>query len=336
MYRPRILLLLAGLLLVSVLNSLQVPFYLDWRSSNGYFYYDFSDYDTSRLSEFYKVRAGIDTLFTNGVRTRLALTNQEERLSSQVVFEHAIIDYQAGNLALQLAMKDFGYGNGFWLNNRRNDNPLYERNALLDYRWHGLGAAYRFGKSTLGAGIGGNELNRFIYAANYNLQAEGVDLTLFGVYAHKDDIYTTLIYHCGYEASLYIGRVSFRSGLCYNYLPEAKHYPEMDSWHWLNEMHLGIVSDLNFTISTDHQTPLDGKRIDHIYEACLDTRYNKLQANLGLRNQNLPGKEAYIGFLDLNLFVQDHLKVGLFGDYVNVASGDDYLKFGFQTSYHLK
>ncbi|MFO7660400.1 MAG: hypothetical protein R6V77_05765, partial [Candidatus Cloacimonadaceae bacterium] len=80
-------------MICQILTAVRLPIYLDWRSSLSYSVYDRSEHVSSKLAELYKVNAGIDSLFSNGIRTRLELANEEKRLVSQVIVKHAIIDY---------------------------------------------------------------------------------------------------------------------------------------------------------------------------------------------------------------------------------------------------
>jgi len=321
---------------ISLLLSIKLPVFLDWRSSNSYAYYGLDENDISAMNELYKVRVGIDTLFNNGIGIKVALTNQEERLFSQTVFDYAIINYRYNKASVQLSMKDYGYGKNFLLYNRRFDNPWYGRNALFEYRWHGLEISYDAGKNRLTAGIGGNEINQFICHADYNFKPDYLELNLFTVYAQEDNQYTTDIYNVGSEFLIDNNFLSLQSCFSYNYLPESKHHPEMDYWHVINELAIVFVPQIKLSLSSDHQTYAKNNKTDYLYEGCLSFSIKRWQNNIGVRKQTIPLEKVYTYFADVNYTLVKNLEIGLFSDYNNLTISKDYLKIGFQARYTLK
>lgn len=291
---------------------------------------------SATLKELYKIRVGIDTLFAHGIRTRLELTNQDKRLFSQVVIDHAIIDYQYGDAAIQLSMQDFGYGKGFFLNNRRTDNPYFNQNALVNYRWHGINPSLRFNNNELGLGIGGNNLNIFLSEVNYQLQSDAFKIGVFGMYVHKDNQYTNMIFHLGYDVTWDMDNLEFRSGFVYDVLPETKHLPQMESWHLINEIKCNVSQTVRLNLSSEHQTYTANKKTDYLYETCVDARYKKAQSYIGVNVRSLPGDRAYTYFWDVNVLPVEDLVLGLFIDYVAMNNSDNYYKFGIQTRYAMK
>jgi len=316
--------------------AVSLPIYLDWRSSLAYSIYDLSDHTSSKLAELYKVNAGIDTLFANGIRTRLELSNEEKRLVSQVIIKHAIIDYICEDYEVQLSIQDYGYGKVFFINNRRNDHPFYDQNALANYRWHGISYTQKLSNHSLGLGVGSNDVNIFLSDLNYRFKLNPVDLQVFGIYAHKDSRYTTIKYHLGYDATVAFKNWQLRSGYVFEHIPEHKNIVEMDGWHLINELSYSINDNIKTIISIEHQNQLAKSETDHLYEACIDLKYKKLQNYVGLNTRSLPDEEAITYFLDLNFHPVQDLVLGAFFDYVNLSKSNDYMKFGLQTRFRMK
>lgn len=323
-------------MICQTLTAVRLPIYLDWRSSLSYSVYDPFEHVSSKLAELYKINAGIDTLFANRIRTRLELANEEKRLVSQVIIRHVIIDYICDDYEVQLSMQDYGYGKDFFINQRRNDHPFYDQNALVNYRWHGINYTQKLGKSSLGLGMGSNDLNIFLGKLSYQLKLESLDLQVFGIYTHKDSRYTTIIYHLGADARLSFDKWHLSSGYVFDYIPEHKNLPDMDSWDLINEFGYKFNEQVRTNLSAEHKNLTDKGGTDFLYEACLDLRYNKLQSYIGLNTLSLPDEEAYTYFLDLNLMPMPDLILGMFFDYVNLTKSDDYVKIGLQTSYRMK
>lgn len=323
-------------LICQIALALSLPIYLDWRSSFAYSMYDLSDHTSSKLAELYKVSAGIDTLFNYGIRTRLELTNEEKRLVSQVIVKHAIIDYLCDDYEVQLSMQDYGYGKGFFHNERRNDHPFFDQNALVNYRWHGVSYTHKLNKHSLGLGMGSNDVNIFLSDLYYRFHLKPVDLQVFGMYAHKDSRYTTLKYHLGYDATVTFKNWQLRSGYVFEHIPEHKNIAEMEGWHLINELSYSISDNIKTLLSSEHQKQLANSDTDHLYEACIDLNYNKLQSFIGLNIRSLPDEEAVTYFLDLNFSPVQNLVLGAFFDYVDFSKSDDYTKIGLQTRYRMK
>ncbi len=315
--------------------SLQLPVFLDWRSSNSYLFYHLDEHDASRIKQVYVINTGIDTLFSNGIRTRLELTNQDIRLDSRILIKEALVSWQSESFILETAMKDFGQGKGYFLFNRRNDDSLFDDYALFSYRWHGLQAGYTKGSNAFGAGLAGNDLNLFLAGANYEYRQENREFRLFGAYVHKDNHYTVAAFDAGSELSYYIDALSFRAGFNYHYLPESKHLPEMGNWHLLSEAKYSFSPQAALILSADLNKEHNDSEPDYLYEGCLDVSFGKLQSYAGARVQSVFSENAYTGFLDCNYFVREKLKLGIFCDYVIIPQGENYVKAGIQTSFMM-
>jgi len=331
--KARVIIAVIGLICSLPLWGGQLPVYLNWNSSNSYLFYKFPDNASGKFKENYNVHFGIDTLLTDEVRTRLDLTNQEKRLYSQVIIDYAMIDYQHENIGLQLAIKDFGYGQGFWLYNRRNDDAFYHKNSLVDYRWHGISSSVQLGRNQFGFGIGSNNLNRTISELYYGFQNEHLNLKAFGVFVPKSSIYSIGVYHGGTELSYANDRISLHSGYVYQYYPLCHLFPQMESWHLTNELGIRLTPAVKVILSSDNQTNALSKRAEHIYEACLDLKYGKLGSYLGASEKTVLNEKAYTYFADLNWFILDKLSIGLFYDYVDFTQSKTYSRIGMQTSY---
>ncbi len=326
------------ILFLGCLNSLiaiQLPVFFHWRSSNSGLFYDFSKWDTSRAKEHYKINTGIDTLLSDGIRTYLDLTNQDKILESQIVIKEASIEYNNDKMSLQLAIQDFGYGSTFKLYNRRNDDYYFGENMLYNNRWHGMHAGYKSGNYTLGAGIGGNELNWSVFEANVKYQYDRSSLVLYHNYVHKESFYSVIAYDFGAEVIIDKDWICIHSGYNYHYLPESRHLPAIDSWININELNLPLSQWMKLTLSSSMKTNTEDSKINHIYEGSFDFIRNRFHNTLGVRKQNLISSNTYTTFLDSNYFIRKNLMIGIFIDYVNIIPQDSYFKFGFQTNYAL-
>jgi hypothetical protein len=325
-----------GLICTSQLECRELPFYLNWDSSNSYTFYEIQDDYTGKLRDNYKIHFGIDTLMANDIRVRLDLTNQEMRQFSQVVINHAMIDYHYKQIGLQLSMQDFGYGKGFWLYNRRSDDALYNKNSLLDYRWHGISSTLNLAEHQLGIGFSGSSINRTIAESNYRLQNDYLNLKAFAVIINKHSQYNTVVYHGGTELSLSNEWIGLHSGVAYQSLPKSHFFPAMDSWHLINELDLEITNALKIIMSADLQTTPEDKKPDHIYEICLGFSHDKLQSYAGASEKTVFNQKAYTYFAEFRWQFQSNLTIGLFYDYVNMTENDNYSKVGLQTQFRWK
>ena len=326
------------LLLVSsrIAYGISLPVYLGWRSSNSYIFYNLKEDETGNLSETYKIKAGIDTLFTFGMRARLELTNQEEGLFSQAVLNHAIIDYICDDFEVQLSMQDFGYGKDFFLNTRRTDNPFYDKNVLLNYRWHGISPSFKHQNHVFSAGLGGNELNRLLAQMNWKLQSEMFSLNAFCMYAHNDNLYSIKAIYAGTDISFLYKRLELRSGFVYDFYPKSKRLPQMDSQHLINELGIRANDTFRFIISSEYQTYPNSSKTDYQYEICLSATYKNTESFVGVNLKSLPEEKAYAYFLDVNVLPLSSLSIGLCFDYVSLTRSDNYVKVGLQTRYRMK
>lgn len=337
-YQHRTLLILSFALLFSPqwLFSVQLPVYLNWRSSNNYFYTKIFTDVTTGHQDLYRINLGLDTLFTNGIRTQVEITNQESKLNSQVVFDHAIIGYYNDYGTLQVSMQNFGYGKGFFLNNRRNDHPYYNENTLLNYKWYGLNPSFKLNDSEIGLGMAGNNFNEFMGDVNYKLKKEPINLELFGFYANNDNQYTLDILHLGYLMTYHNQLLKYHSGFVYNIIPKSNFLHQMEGWHLINEVRIKPLDYASLILSTEHQTQIDKKKTDYQYELCIDGYYQKAQCYAGINLKSLPNEEAVTYFVDGNYTLVRDFTLGMFFDFVTMTKSDNYYKFGIQTKYSLK
>ncbi len=315
------------------LSGVILPVYINWDSSDSYLLNNFPDNIFVKVRENYIVHFGIDTLMTNGVRTRLDLTNQEEQLFSQVVIDHAIIDYHHDNLGLELAMKNLGYGKNFFLYNRRSDNPLYNRNNLFEYRWHGISSTVNFKDNQFSAGIGNNKINNNIAEVSYKYQTDHLHAAFFGVYALHDSRYNAGVYHAGTELSHNFSMLNFHTGFTYQFYPKSQFYSKMESWHLINELGLSITPGTKIILSTDHQTIPYSKKTEFVAEACLALRLNQFQSYFGVNEKTILQDKAYTYFADVNWNILKNLSLGLFFDYLIYAKDSTSTRIGIQTKY---
>lgn len=332
---PKISLFLTLMLLACcrMLISVNVPLYFQWRSSNGFYSTNVLGDETTGTKELYKVNFGLDTLFANGIRTQLELTNHDEKLVSQVVVDHAIIDYTYSFASIQLSMQDFGYGKGFFLNNRRYDNPLYGTNSLINYRWYGVNPAISYKQSKLGFGFAGNNQNKFLSNVCYKLDSDKIDANLFIDYANNDDNYTLQIYHYGYDIAFDFDRFILRSGYVYDHIPKSKFLPEMHKWHIINETKIKTNDVLTLVLSSEHQTQYKKTELDYTNEACLNLNIKRIHSNIGLNYKTLLTEKASTYFSEINVNPASGLLLGVFFDVVDMSKSNDYYKIGFQSSY---
>ncbi len=335
--KRKLLFALPVLLLVaqSALTGVMLPVYLDWRSSNSYRFFDLAEDETGSWIESYKVGLGFSYDPGGPVRAELELTNQEEGLFSQVLLDHAAIGLTCDALGLELAIKDYGYGRDFLLYNRRNDDPLRGRNALLNYRWHGLRADYAYGKSNWHAGVANNSRNVFISEAGYELESGVWDVDAYVVYALKDDRYTNQVWHGGTQFNCWGGGTGLKGGFVYDYLPESVNFETLRSWHSTLEFSQRLMPGLNVILSTELDKPTDSNTADQTHEACLEASRNRWHGYTGLRWQSLPGEESRGWFLDVDYSPVPDLTLGVLFDYYDLSESRDFYKIGFQTGYEL-
>jgi hypothetical protein len=317
------------------LMAIQLPVYLQWRSSNSFTFYDLRELETSRLKQVYRITTGIDTLFSNGISTRLELSNKDELLDSQILIRNAVIGYNNRRFSFQAAMQDFGYGNTFHLYNRNNDDAFFNENVLLNNRWYGIHSGFNFGKSFFGGGIGSNELNWLLCETNFKNESDMAVVNIYSHYTLRDSYYSVMAFDVGLELKYGLDWFGLHSGFNYHYLPESTHLPDIKSWHLINEMNLSISHNARLILSSDLQTKTEESKIYHLYEGCLDYSEGRFQGYMGIRRQNILSNEALTTFLDLNYAIRKKLSVGIVFDLVKIINEDSYIKFGIQTNYLL-
>lgn len=335
-YCNKLILLLCFICPVIVLECINIPLQIDWRSSLQYSFFKLADTESSGWEEMYKLKVGIDTLFTNGIRTRLALTNQDSRLLSQALFEYALIEYQCSNSLIQIALKDHGYGKGFRLYNRRYDDNLYDKSALTTYRWQGISFSEALGEHSLSIGIAGNELNRFLSAMSYELKAYQTEIDVFGCYVHHDSDYTINMLLGGYELRTYLSKFSLHSAFEFKHYPDSQHFGQMQSWHLINELSYQPLDRIKFTASLDLRTEPKDNHIRDLSEFDFHLTGKTISADLGFRTQSLPGERADTYFLDVSFEPVKSLKLGVFVDFSVPTESAGYTQVGIQTGYKLK
>lgn len=325
----------ACLLLLSIsLSCIGYPFYLTFSSSDSYLFNNYRDTGSAKFSDQYKVHFGIDTLMTNGIRTRLDLTNQDVQLFSQVVIDQAVVDYSFNNIGIQLAIKDFGYGKGFLLYNRRSDNSLNNKNCLIEYRWKGISSDISIYNHQFGAGIGSNSINNNLAELSYRYHNDYVNAALFGVCALHDSQYNTVVNHTGTEISTRINQCKLHTAFSFQYYPDSQFYPVMNSWHLINELGIDITSWSRLILSSDHKTIPFDKRKEYLVEACLNLKKSKVNGYLGVNQRTVYKDKVQTFFTDINWNLIDNLSIGLFYDYSLYQDNHPIMKFGLQTSYN--
>jgi hypothetical protein len=328
-----LLIVIAG---TTVLNGAQVPCFIDWRSSYGTLFYNIAHDETSSLAYLYKVTAGIDTVFANGLGTRLVFTNEEKGLFSQVLLKQAIVSYRFKDNAVELAMKDTGYGDDFQVFNRRNDDILFGRNALVEYRWNGITYVRQLGISSISAGFGTNIRNGALANLEYRFKKPGADITLFGYYVQNDSQNTLQAFNSGTEARLTYRQVELHSAFSFRYVRKHKTFPAESSWHLINELKFNITTDCNVSLSSALSKDSENNILHDTDELCLITRYSKINSKLGIKTQSLPAERGYTYFLDLCYNPINTLMLGTYFDYVDPTRSDNYYRIGIQTSYTLR
>lgn len=311
-----------------------LPLYLDWHSSYSYLYYDFLTDHSLQIKDVYNVHFGIDTLMTDNVRTKLDLKNQEKELISQVVIDHAMIDYQSPLFGLQLSMEDYGYGNGFFLYNRRNDDTFYSKNRLFNYRWHGIGADVKYKGNQLGIGIGNNNVNYTISEERYSYQNEYLKLKAFRVYVPTDNQFNIPVYHYGTEFSISSGKINLHTAYAYSNYPKSKYFPKMESNHLINELGVRISPNAGIILSSDLKTIPENNNEELLNEIALDFNYKKLQSYIGVNQKKVLNEKAYTYFTDINWQVVHSLTLGFFFDHVDFTKSKSYSRIGIQSSYY--
>jgi len=320
----------------SVLLCLQLPVFMDWRSSNSYLFYDLQQLHTSRLKQTYKINVGIDTLFSNGIGVNLNLENQSRYLDSQIVIRNASIDYSNDKYYLQTAIQDFGYGNGFLLYNRNYDDFLYNENTLLNSKWYGIHAGLKFGNSMLGGGIGENDLNGLLCELNLKYKHNNGRATLYGHFTLRDSYYNAVALDGGYEFHHQYKSVNLHSGFNYHHLPEAFALPVIHDWHLINELNIAVTPFMKVILSTDLEKKHSIEELSKLYEICFDFAKGRYQIYTGVRWQNVLVSEFLIPFIDFNYSIKDNLSIGCVLDNVIIFDEDNYVKFGIQTKYAFK
>jgi hypothetical protein len=321
---------------ITLLNCISIPLQIDWRNSFHYSFSDISDTESSGWDNMYKLRASIDILFTSGIRTRMALTNQDKRLLSQALFDYAIIDYQCGSSIVQIALKDHGYGSGFHLYNRRYDDVLYDRYALSFHRWQGISFQESISPHSFNIGVAGNELNRFLGDMHYNLKTDRSELTLFGTYIHHDNDFTVILLTGGYELITLLESVSLHSAFEYKYYPNSRHYGQMQCWHLINEATYRPLNFVKLTASSDFHTEADNNDINDIHELDCQLSNMRVTCDLGFRTQSLILERADTYFLDLFFSPVKSFRLGIFLDMIQPTKSPDYYQIGIQTGFTLK
>lgn len=336
--------ILIGVMLTALLYADDFPFYLKWSSSDAISFYNFADQEEPKYVRAYKIRIGIDTLLTENVRAEAEITNQEKRLNSQVVFDHVDVRYQNPHWDVDFSLKDIGYGKGFWLYNRRADDALFEKNALMNFRWYGTEADYSLGKHKIGAGLGGNDLNQFLSVVRYSYQNDILKFDLFRFYIHRHSIMTKSAGQGGYEAFVGKNKYNFHSAFAYEMLSPTKYYKEeLDDWKAINEMSVALNRDFSLIISAENRSDLNPLNADKdiksdLYQVCFSYCHKKIQSYIGAREQHLPagGGRAETGFLDINWLFKYKLSFGLFFDILNMTDADLNYKVGLQTRWKYK
>lgn len=309
-----------------------LPVYLNWHSSNSYKYYSLLSEYSIHIKDDYNVHFGIDTLYKD-IHAQIDLANQEEGLFSQVIIDHAILDYQTERYGLKLSMEDFGYGKDFLLYNRRNDDALFGKSRLFSYRWHGIDTMVRYKNHHIGLGLGNNYVNYTVSEAYYGYQSELLNLKAFAVYTPNDNQFNIPVYHFGTELIAKKGILSLHSAYAYTTYPEHKFFPEMDNYQLLNELSLMLTPQVRLILSSDYKTIPENNEEEYLNELALALNYKKLHNYIGINQKTILTEKAITYFADVNFHVIHNLSVGLFYDYTDFSEIDSYSKIGIQSSY---
>lgn len=317
----------------SYLACSSIPVYLKWRSSYSYLFYKIGEDETTQQRDMYKVNTGIDTTFYNNIRTRVEITNLDDRIDSQVIFDHINIDYCTKYVDLALSMEDYGFGNDYFLYNRRNDDVSFNKNVLINYRWNGIRTFAKFNNHKLGGGIGGNDINSFISLVQYNFKNDIVNMNLFNFFVQRHNHYTEPAYQWGADIKIKKSIIDIQSGFVYQYLPETSYDDKRTGWYFINELEVKLYPFSGLILSSEHQTAPESDKTEYMYQACFDVRYWKLQSFAGAQEKSIIHDKVRTYFIDVNYFVLSNLSGGLFFDTVIFSRNRDYHRIGFQVNY---
>jgi hypothetical protein len=288
------------------------------------------------MNQVYKIDIIADTLLTNGIGFNLDLRNKSKLIDSRVIIKNAGITYDTDSYYVQTAIQDFGYGHNYFLYNRNYYDYYYNENTLLNAKWYGIHFGKKFSNSSLGCGVGENDLNGVLGEVNYKNNLPDGNITLFSHVIVRDSYYSQLAFDAGYEYEQQIKGVGLKSGFNYHFLPKSFCLPDIREWHSVNELQLPILSNLKLILSSDIQKKFRESRLNRIYEGCVDFNKGRYQVYTGFRYQNILDSKIYNPFLDINYLVQDQLSLGLtMGDF-SISNDDHYVKVGIQTKYVLQ
>ena len=326
------------LILLAVINlaAVVIPLQLDWWNSQSYKFFPGDDDSSAGWDNFYKLKAAVDTTFSNGLRARLALTNQEQRLASQVIIDEALLDFVCRQTAMRFSVCDFGFGKDFFFYNRRTADKLHKRNALTELRWQGVNIAQSFGETTSRIGLGGNSLNRFLAEYDFQYKGDALGLQLYGIYVHNDSHYSVHMFNAGYDATAVLKHLRFHfAGECSYYIKSGV-YPQMDNWHAVSEISYNPINSFSLIISSDLKTTPTSTDIQDMNEICLQHSLKRVVGMIGYRTQSLPGERAHTGFFDLDYSPHKDISVGFFFDYNDLTQSRDYSQAGIQTTFRMR
>lgn len=242
------------------LSANTLPLFYQWKQANITEYYPQRENKKMEWSDSFRWRMGIDTTFTVPIHVHITLTQQTDFLEDPVLLENAIVMYKEPNnhYDLKISAENYGYGIGWMLHQRRNEDPLNDHNALFEYRWYGaaLGIPTRIGHCSFA--YGGNKFNSGMGYLDFNRASAHNETTLYVFEAGRDDKWNQTSLYTGIDTRFHHEYLSSRHAFQYEKSYASTYYQSHETYKYMQETWYEVNEFHKFTMSIE-ATNLDQK-----------------------------------------------------------------------------
>jgi hypothetical protein len=317
------------------LSANTLPLFFKWQQANVTEYYPQRDDKKMTWSDFYKWHMGIDTTLVIPINIHITLTQQADFLEDQVVLENAIFTYkEPGNhYDLRISAENYGYGIGWMLHQRRNEDPLNDHNDLFEYRWYGatLGIPASIGHFNLA--YGGNKFNSGMGYFDFKRASAHNETTFYVFEVGRDEKWNLNSIYAGVDTRFHHEYLSSRHAFQYEKSYPSTYYKRHDTLKYLQETWYEVNELHKFTLSIE-ATNLDQK--NEFWQAELLWQYHRSswRFDSSARYGEVQKDSFWKPSIQISFKPITYCEIGLYYEVVLTDQTRTTNRFGFQTTFN--